>query len=131
MISIDKSVWKLIKLAPTGSTFKVFTFIVINQPDDGLFGFQTTKEQLAIELKLSQTSIFRDLRWLKSEMLIQEVKQFDTIDLMVNPRFVMNNSDFKARQEEWNRRCKLDIQRELRLKKQKHRRELKNAQNQS
>ena len=107
------------KSAPNGSEMKIFLYITMNQPDKGIFGFQTTKEQLALELKLSQTSIFRDLRRLKREMLIQELKQFDKIDLMVNPCFVMNNSDYKLRWEEWNRRCKLDIQRELRLKKQK------------
>ena len=49
---------------------------------------------------------------------------------MVNLNVVMNNSDREARIKEWNRRCKLDIQRELRLKKEKRLREARKASKQ-
>ena len=116
-----------IKDAPNGSELKIFLYIALNQPKDGIKGFETTKQQLAFDLGLKLPTVFRSLHWLKGELLIQEVKQVETVDFMVNPRFVMNNSDFQTRMDEWKRRCRLDIQREIRLSKQKRLRELKKA----
>ena len=46
---------------------------------------------------------------------------------MVNPYIVMNNGDRDERINEWNRRCNLDSAREVRLRKEKRRRELRKA----
>lgn len=119
MISIDKSVWNLLNDAPHSSIFKIFLYIAINQPDEGIFGFRTTKIQLEIDLNLKQAMIFRSLKWLKDNLLIHELKLTDDFDFMANPRFVMNNSDKNERFEEWNRRCNLDSARELRLRRQR------------
>ena len=127
MISVDKNVFNLLNDAPTASTVKVFFFIALNQPEDSLHGLITTKEELACTLNLSRASIFRDLKWLKDNLLIQELKFVDGFDYMANPRFVMNNSDFQDRLNEWNRRCRLDIQHELDLKR-KRRRKLDKSQ---
>ena len=127
MISIDKNVFNLLNDAPMPSIFKIFFYIALNQPDDGITGFRSTKIQLQLDLNLKQTAIFTSLKWLEDNLLIQEIKQVEDFDFMANPYFVMNNSDPQARKDEWKRRCRLDIQRELRLK-EKHRRQLlKNA----
>ena len=125
MIHIDKNVWNLFKDAPRPSVFEIFFYIALNQPQDGINGFQTTKIQLQFDLNSSQTSIFRDLKWLKDNSLIQELKLVDNFDFMANPYYVMNDSDLQARKEEWKRRCRLDIQRNIRLKQQRRIRELK------
>jgi len=78
---------------------------------------------------LSKTYIFRDLKWLKDNLLIQELKFVDGFDYMANPRFVMNNSDFQDRLNEWNRRCRLDIQHELDLKRKRRLRAAKSQKN--
>jgi len=123
---------KRIKDAPNGSEVKIFLYIALNQPTEGIRGFQTTKQQLSYDLNLKMPTIFNSLRWLKSEMLIQELKLVDCSDFMVNPLFVMNNSDQDERIKEWNRRCNLDSAREVRLRKERRRRELKKqAQNQN
>ena len=127
MIFDDDRLIQMLKDAPNAPTIKIFYFIAHNQPIDGIKGFETTKEQLAYDLSLKMSTIFDSLRWLKGEMLIQETKQVDTVDLMANPRFVMNNSDFQTRTEEWRRRQRLDMAREDRLRKQKRLRALKNA----
>ena len=114
-----------IKDAPNGSEVKIFLYIALNQPTEGIRGFQTTKQQLSYDLNLKMPTIFNSLRWLKSEMFIQELKLVDCSDFMVNPLFVMNNSDKDERIKEWNRRCNLDSAREVRLRKEKRRRELK------
>lgn len=119
MISVDKSVWNLLNDAPHSSIFKIFLYIAINQPDEGISGFRTTKIQLEIDLNLKQAMIFRSLKWLKENLLIQELKLADDCDFMANPRFVMNNCDQNERFEEWNRRCNLDSARELRLRRQR------------
>ena len=119
MISIDNSIWKLLGDAPTANIIKIFLYIAINQPEEGIHGYRTTKIQLAIDLNLRQTKIFTSLKWLKDNLLIQELKMAADFDFMTNPRFVMNNSDFTERNNEWNRRCHLDIDREIRLKRQK------------
>ena len=121
-----------LKDAPNGSEVKIFLYIALNQPSEGIRGFITTKKQLAIDLNLKQTAIFTSLRWLKDEMFVQELKLVDCSDFMVNPSFVMNNCDRDARIKEWNRRCNLDSARVVRLRKEKRRRELKKqAQNQN
>ena len=121
-----------VKSAPNGSEVKIFLYIALNQPSEGIHGFKTTKKQLAIDLNLKQTAIFTSLRWLKDEMFVQELKLVDCSDFMVNPSFVMNNCDRDARIKEWNRRCNLDSARVVRLRKEKRRRELKKqAQNQN
>ena len=120
----DKLIIKL-KTIPNAPTIKIFYFIAHNQPKDGIRGFQTTKQQLSYDLNLKMPTIFNSLRWLKSEMLIQELKLVDCSDFMVNPLFVMNNSDQDERIKEWNRRCNLDSAREVRLRKERRRRELK------
>ena len=130
MIFDDDRLIQMLKDAPNVPTIKIFYFIAHNQPIDGIKGFETTKEQLAYDLSLKLPTVFRSLRWLKGEMLIQETKQVDTVDLMANPRFVMNNSDFQTRTEEWRRRQRLDMAREDRLRKQKRLRALKNANKQ-
>ena len=127
MISVDKNVFNTLNDAPYHSTVKVFFFIALNQPQEGVHGLKTTKEELAGTLNLSKTYIFRDLKWLKDNLLIQELKFVDGFDYMANPRFVMNNSDFQDRLNEWNRRCRLDIQHELDLKR-KRRRKLDKSQ---
>ena len=58
MISIDNNVWNVLNDAPTASTVKVFFFIALNQPEDGVHGLRITKKQLAVSLNLSRTYIF-------------------------------------------------------------------------
>ena len=130
MISIDKNVFKLLNDAPKANFVKIFLYIALNQPEDGIEGFRITKIQLAVDLNLKKAMIFRSLKWLKDNLLIQELKQVEDCDFMANPYFVMNNSDRDARINEWKRRCHLDIQREVRIAKEKRLRELRNAKKQ-
>ena len=126
MISIDKSVLKLLNDAPNPSVYKIFLFIALNQPDDGIYGFRFTKDDLIAHLNSSKTAILRDLKWLKDNLLVQELKLAEDFDFMANPRFVMNNSDYQERFAEWNRRCNLDSAREVRLRKERRLRKLRN-----
>ena len=125
MISIDKTILKLLNAAPRHSIFKTFLYIALNQPDDGIRGFRTTKIQIAVDLNLSQPTIFRDLKWLEDNLLVQELKMAEDFDFMVNPRFIMNTSDYKERFAEWNRRCNLDSAREVRLRRDRRIRKLR------
>ena len=127
MISVDKNVWNLLKEAQISSTYKIFLYIALNQPEEGIYGFETTKYQLAEDLNLKIRSIYSGLHWLEREMLIQETKLFETVDFMANPRFVMNNCDFQTRLNEWRRRCRVDIERENRLDEEKRRRRLRKS----
>ena len=126
MISIDKSVLKLLNDAPNPSVYKIFLFIALNQPDEGIYGFRFTKDDLIAHLNSSKTAIFRDLKWLKDNLLVQELKLAEDFDFMANPRFVMNNSDYNERFAEWNRRCNLDSAREVRLRRERRLRKLRN-----
>ena len=117
MVSIDKNVFKILNDAPYSSIFKIFFYIALNQPDEGIHGYRTTKIQLAIDLNLKMPTIFQYLKWLEDNLLVQELKMAEDFDFMANPVFVMNNSDKNERFAEWNRRCNLDSARELRLRK--------------
>lgn len=121
----DQKLLQVLKNAPNLPIIKIFYFLAHNQPLEGISGYETTKDQLAFDLNLKMPTIFVALRWLKAELLVQELKQVESIDFMVNPLFVMNNSDPKARLDEWKRRQRLDIQREVRLKQQKLKRKSK------
>ena len=116
----------IIKDAPNGSELKIFLYIALNQPKDGIRGFRTTKIQLSFDLKLKLPTIFKALKWLEDNLLVQELKLAEDFDFMVNPRFVMNNSDYNERFAEWNRRCNLDSAREVRLRKERRLRKLRN-----
>ena len=116
----------IIKDAPNGSELKIFLYIALNQPKDGIRGFRTTKIQLSFDLKLKLPTIFKALKWLEDNLLVQELKLAEDFDFMVNPRFVMNNSDYQERFAEWNRRCNLDSAREVRLRKERRLRKLRN-----
>ena len=123
---------KHVNNSPNGSELKIFLFIALNQPDDGIRGYITTKKQLSFDLKLKLPTIFKALRWLEENLFINQLKLDDCSDFMANPYFVMNNSDRKDRIKEWNRRLDLYIQRKNRLRREKQRRELKKqAQNQN
>ena len=125
MIFDENILLNMIKAAPNGSELKIFLYIALNQPQDGITGYKTTKQQLAFDLKLTRPTIFRSITWLSENIFINELKLDDCSDFMANPYFVMNNSDKKDRIKEWNRRLDLYIQRKNRLRKEKQRRELK------
>lgn len=127
MIFDNRRSLRTINEAPNPIIIKIFFYIAFHQPEDGIRGFQISKKQLQYDLKLGRTVFFDALHWLKDNLCIQEIKQVETSDFMANPYIVMNNSDRDARIAEWSRRCKLDFEREQRLKKQRRLRELKKA----
>ena len=116
---------RLFNDAPNPHIIKIFFYILIHQPSDGIRGFKINKSQLAFDLKLSRTNFFVSMHWLKNNLFIQELKMLEESDFMVNPYIFMNDGDRDERIKEWNRRCNLDLARELRLRKERRRRELK------
>lgn len=127
MIYIENRVWKLLLDAPRASIFKTFLYIALNQPDDGIRGFIIEKSALAFNLGMSRPTIFRDLKFLKDNLLIHELKLVENSDFMANPVYVMNNCDQKERFAEWNRRCNIDSAREQRLRKERRLRAFRKA----
>ena len=127
MIHIENRVWKLLLDAPRASIFKTFLYIALNQPDEGIRGFIIEKSTLAFNLGMSQPTIFRDLKFLKDNLLIHELKLVENSDFMANPYLVMNNSDRDARISEWARRQRLDSAREQRLRKERRLRAFRKA----
>ena len=121
---------RLFNDAPNPHIIKIFFYLVIHQPSTSLRGFQINKFQLQLDLKLSRTILFDSLHWLKENSFIQELKLDDESDFMVNPYIFMKDGDKEARIKEWSRRCMLDVKREIRLRKEKRRREQKNASQQ-
>ena len=106
------------------------TFFATNQPDEGIRGLHYTKIQLAIDLNLKLPTIFKALKWLEDNLLVQELKLAEDFDFMVNPRFVMNNSDYQERFAEWNSRCNLDSAREVRLRRDRRIRKIRSEKKQ-
>jgi len=121
---------RLFNDAPNPHIIKIFFYILIHQPQDGIRGFKINKQQLQYDLKLSRTNFFNSMHWLKDNLFIQELKMIEESDFMVNPYIVMNNGDRDERIAEWNRRCNLDRARESRLRKERRRREAKKANQQ-
>ena len=121
---------RLFNEAPNPHIIKIFFYLFIHQPQDGIRGFTINKSQLQFDLKLSRTILFDSLHWLKDNIFINEIKQVEESDFMVNPYIVMNDGDRDERIKEWNRRCNLNIQREVRLRKERRLREAKKANKQ-
>ena len=119
---------RLFNNAPNDHIIKIFFYLVLNQPNDGILGYKIEKSQLQFDLKLSRTILFDSIHWLKHELFINELKLGEESDFMVNPYIIMNDGDRDARIKEWNRRCNLDTAREIRLRKERRRREQKNEQ---
>lgn len=127
MLHIENRLWNILNDAPRPSIFKTFLYLALNQPDEGIRGFVIDKIQLAGVLNLSQPTLFRDLKFLRDNLLIHELKVLESVDFMVNPYLVMNNGDRNARIAEWSRRQRLDVERELRLRKDRRLRAFRNA----
>ena len=129
MIFDDERTLRTINDAPDDHIIKIFFYLAFHQPQDGIRGFQVDKKQLQFDLKLGRTNFLVALRWLKENVLVNEIKQVETSDFMVNPYIVMNNGDRDARIAEWNRRCDLDREKDIRNRKRR-RREQSKKQNQ-
>lgn len=130
MLYIENRLWNILNDAPRPSIFKTFLYIALNQPDEGIRGFIIDKIQLAGVLNLSQPTLFRDLKFLRDNLLIHELKLLESVDFMVNPYLVMNNADRDARISEWSCRQRLDVVREQRLRKERRLRQFRKAKKQ-
>ena len=130
MIFDDERLIRMLKDAPKASYIKIFLYIALNQPKDGIRGFETTKQQLAYDLNFKTDIIFKSLHWLEENILINELKQVETVDFMANPYFVMNNSPREERIAEWNRRCDIARDKRIAARQRKRLRELKKANQQ-
>ena len=113
--------------APNSHIIKIFLYIALNQPKNGIEGFKINKKQLQFDLKLHQTIFFTSLRWLKDNLVVNELKLGDCSDFMINPYIVMNDGDKNARIVEWKRRIKLEDEKIAKNREIQRRRKLKNA----
>ena len=113
MLFDNERILRLFNNAPNSHIIKFFFFIAVNQPKSGTRGFKINKLQLQFALKLGRTNFFEALHWLKDNSFLQELKIGDDSDFMVNPYIVESEVEQDARIKEWNRRCNLDIAREI------------------
>ena len=120
---------RTIEEAPNDFTIKIFLYLAVKQPIDGIRGYKIDKTQLQFDLKLKKSTFFNSLRWLKENTVINELKLVGSSDFMVNPYIVMNNGDRDARIAEWNRRVHLEDAK-IRKNRERRRREAIKKQNQ-
>ena len=111
--------------APNEFAIKIFLYLAIKQPNDGIRGYVIDKKQLQFDLKLTRTVFFDSLRWLKENLVINELKLVETSDFMVNPYIVMNNGDRDVRIAEWSRRIKLQDDKDKKNRERKRKAELR------
>ena len=111
--------------APNDFAIKIFLYLAIKQPNDGIRGYIIDKKQLQFDLKLTRTVFFDSLRWLKENLVVNELKLAFESDFMVNPYIVMNNGDRDARIAEWSRRVKLQDDKDKKNRERKRKSELR------
>ena len=111
--------------APNPNILKIFLYLAFHQPKDGIRGYKIEKSQLQFDLKLGKTVFFNSMRWLKENLVVNELKLTFDSDFMVNPYIVMNNGDRNARIAEWVRRVKLDDAKIKKNRERKRRKQLK------
>lgn len=114
--------------APNEFAIKIFLYLAMKQPNDGSRGYVIDKKQLQYDLKLTRTVFFDSLRWLKENLVVNELKLVGESDFMVNPYIVMNNGDRDARIAEWARRVHLENAK-IRKNRERRRREQLKKQN--
>jgi len=119
MIFDDRRTLRTINDAPNPNCIKIFFYLAFHQPQDGIRGYTIEKSALAYELKLGRATFFNCLRWLKENLVVNELKLLFESDFMVNPYIVMNNGDKEARITEWTRRVRLE---DAKIKKNRERR---------
>jgi len=119
---------RTINEAPNDFTIKIFLYLAVNQPQDGICGYKIDKVQLQSDLKLGRTTFFNSLHWLKENLVVNELKLLFESDFMVNPYIVMNNGDRDAIIAEWSRRVKLE---DAKIKKNRERRRREQLKNQN
>lgn len=120
---------RIISEAPNDFTIKMFFYLALNQPQDGIKGYKVEKTQLRFDLKLGKSTFFNSLKWLKENLIVNELKYEFESDFMVNPYIAVNNGDRDARIAEWRRRVKLDDDR-IKKNRERRRREQLKKQNQ-
>ncbi|MBE8949018.1 MAG: hypothetical protein SR3Q1_00235 [Quinella sp. 3Q1] len=116
---------RTINEAPNDFTIKIFFYLAINQPQDGIRGYKIEKSQLQYDLKLGKSTFFNSLRWLKKNLVVNELKLVLESDFMVNPYIVMNNGDRDARIDEWRRRINLEDDKIKKNRERRRREQLK------
>ena len=129
MIFDDRRTLRTINEAPNPNILKIFFYLAFHQPNDGIRGYTIDKTQLQYDLKLGRATFFNCLRWLKENLVVNEIKLVGESDFMVNPYIVMNNGDRDARIAEWARRVRLDNAK-IRKNRERRRREQLKKQNQ-
>ena len=129
MIFDDRRTLRTINDAPEPEILKIFFYLAFHQPQDGIRGYVIDKTQLNYDLNLSRTKFFNALRWLKDNLVVNELKLDLDSDFMVNPYIVMNNGDRDARIAEWNRRMNLEDDK-IRKNRERRRRAALKKQNQ-
>ena len=128
MIFDDRRTLRTINDAPDDHIIKIFFYLAFHQPQEGIRGYVIDKTQLQFDLKLGRTNFLVALRWLKENLVVNELKLVETSDFMVNPYIVMNNGDKDARIAEWNRRVHLEDAK-IRKNRERRRREQLRKQN--
>ena len=129
MIFDETRTLEKINEAPNDFNIKIFLYLAMKQPQDGITGYRIEKSQLQYDLKLGKSTFFNSLHWLKENLVVNELKLVLESDFMVNPYIVMNNCDRKARIDEWSRRVKLDYEK-IKKNRDRRRREQLKKQNQ-
>ena len=125
MIFDDRRSLRTINDAPNPNCIKIFFYLAFHQPDEGIRGYVIEKSALAYELKLGKSTFFNALRWLKENLVVNELKMVCYSDFMVNPYIVMNNGDRDARIAEWTRRVHLEDDKIRKNRERKRRAQLK------
>ena len=121
----DRRTLRTIEDATDDHIIKIFFYLAFHQPQDGIRGYIIDKKQLQFDLKLGRTNFLVALRWLKENLVVNEVKLVGYSDFMVNPYIVMNNGDKNARIAEWNRRVHLEDAKIKKNRERKRRAQLK------
>ena len=125
MIFDDRRTLRTINEAPNDHIIKIFFYLAFHQPEEGIRGYTIDRKQLQYDLKLKRTNFLVSLRWLKENLVVNELKMVPNSDFMVNPYIVMNNSNRDERIAEWNRRCDLEREKIKKNRERKRKSELK------
>ena len=106
VISYTAKMNEFLEKVTSGATVRLFLYIAHHQNYgvDGVYGFRTTQKYLTAVLGLDRMTVYRALKYLKENFLVNELKIAGMTEYMVNPDYVTIGADKKARVREWSQR---------------------------
>ena len=109
VISYTEKMCDFLSKCAKASVVRIFLYIAHHQNygNDGVYGYRCSHKYLEQVLRLDRKSVYRALKELKDDYLVNEICIEGQTEFMVNPAYVTIGTNKAARVKEWNFRWQM------------------------